>query len=70
MKPVLRTSHDPQKIPIAPDPEDFAAVDAEYGPLPHDASEKQATDRYRLAQASKLIRTNSPAIIDRQLAAD
>ena len=57
-----------RKIPIAPDPEDFAAVDAE--PLPHDASEKQATDRYRLAQASKLIRTNSPAIIDRQLAAD
>jgi hypothetical protein len=52
-----------RKIPIAPDPEDFAAVDAEYGPLPHDASEKQATDRYRLAQASKRIRTNSPAIL-------
>ena len=55
------------RIPIEPDPEDFAAVDAEYGPLPHDASDKYATDRYRLAQATKLIRLNSAGIAEQAL---
>lgn len=52
------------RIPIEPDPEDFTAVDAEYGRLPLEASEKQATERYRLAQATKLIRLNSDAIAE------
>jgi hypothetical protein len=52
------------RIPIEPDPEDFWAIDAEYGPLPLEASEKQATERYRLAQATKLIRLNSAALAE------
>jgi hypothetical protein len=48
------------------DPEDFVAVDAEYGPLAHDASGRQAADRYRLAQANKLIRLNSAAIAEQR----
>jgi hypothetical protein len=55
------------RIRIEPDPEDFAVVDAEYGPLPHDASKEQATDRYRLAQATKLIRLNSAALLKQPL---
>jgi hypothetical protein len=39
-----------------PDPEDFAAIEAEHGPLPHDATVQRAAERYRLAQARKLIR--------------
>ena len=47
-------------------PEDFIAVDAEYGPLANDASGSQAADCYRLAQANKLIRLNSAAIAEQR----
>jgi hypothetical protein len=51
-------------IPIEPDPEDFVAVDAEYGPLARDASDKQANERYRLAQVYKLVRLSNTAIAE------
>jgi hypothetical protein len=54
-------------IPIQPDPEDFVAVDAEYGPLARDASDKQATERYRLAQVNKLVRLNNAVIAEQPL---
>jgi ABC-type anion transport system duplicated permease subunit len=47
--------------PINPDPEDFAAIQREYGPLPRDATEAEVAHHYRLAQAKKLIRLYGPA---------
>jgi hypothetical protein len=55
------------RILIEPDPEDFVAVDAEYGPLAYDASNKQASERHRLSQANKLIRSNSAAVVEQLL---
>jgi len=40
---------------IKPDQQDFEAVEKEYGPLPTTASQS-ARERYRLAQAAKVIR--------------
>jgi hypothetical protein len=52
-----------ERIPIQPDPEDFAAVDdVTFGPLAYDASEKQTTERYRLTQAAKLSAAKSPLV--------
>ena len=39
-----------------PDREDYEAVEREHGRLPNNATEAQRADRYRLAQAHKLIR--------------
>jgi hypothetical protein len=41
---------------IKPDQRDFYAVEKEYGPLPPNASQAAAAERYRLAQAAKIIR--------------
>ena len=53
--------------PIRPDPEYFAAVDAEYGPLARDESDKQATERCRLSQVNKLVRLINAAIAEQPL---
>jgi hypothetical protein len=44
--------------PLDPDAQDVAQVEKIYGPLPPDASGKIRDQRYRLAQAAKLIRVN------------
>ena len=41
---------------IKPDQQDFDAVEKEYGPLPPNASQAVLAERYRLAQAAKVIR--------------
>ena len=41
---------------VKPDKQDFDAVEREYGPLPPTASEAARAERYRLAQAAKIIR--------------
>ncbi len=41
---------------IKPDQQDFDAVEKEYGPLPPTASKAVIAERYRLAQAAKVIR--------------
>jgi hypothetical protein len=41
---------------IKPDQQDFNAVEKEYGPLPPTASQAAVAERYRLAQAAKVIR--------------
>ena len=45
-----------KRQPIKPDPQDYEAVEREEGPLPANASDAEVADRYRLAQAAKLIR--------------
>ena len=40
---------------IKPDQQDFDAVENEYGPLPPNASQSALAERYRLAQAAKVI---------------
>jgi hypothetical protein len=41
---------------IKPDQQDFNAVEKEYGPLPPNPSQAALAERYRLAQAAKVIR--------------
>jgi hypothetical protein len=41
---------------IKSDQQDFDAVENEYGPLPPNASQSALAERYRLAQAAKIIR--------------
>src|SRR5262249_58126004 len=41
---------------IRPDQQDFDAVEKEYGPLPPTASQAALAERYRRAQAAKVIR--------------
>jgi hypothetical protein len=41
---------------IKPDQRDFDAVEKEYGPLPPNPSQAALAERYRLAQAAKVIR--------------
>jgi hypothetical protein len=51
------TGHTKSKIEaIKPDQQDFDAVEKEYGPLPPNASQAALDERYRLAQAAKVIR--------------
>ena len=51
------TRHTKNKIgAIKPDQQDFDEVEKEYGPLPPSASEAALAERYRLAQAAKVIR--------------
>jgi hypothetical protein len=40
---------------VKPDPEDYAQVEREYGPLPWNATTEEQGERYRLAQSAKLI---------------
>jgi hypothetical protein len=41
---------------IKPNRQDFDAVEKEYGPLPATADKAALAERYRLAQAAKVIR--------------
>jgi hypothetical protein len=41
---------------VKPDKQDFDAVEREHGPLPPAASEVARAERYRLAQAAKIVR--------------
>jgi len=50
------TRHTKSKNAIKPDEQDFDAVEKEYGPLPPTASQAALAERYRLAQAAKVIR--------------
>jgi hypothetical protein len=51
------TRHTKSKIgAIKPDQQDFDAVEKEYGPLPPTAGKAALAERYRLAQAAKVIR--------------
>jgi hypothetical protein len=45
---------------VKPDPEDYAQIAREYGPLPYHATIKEQAERYRLAQVAKLIRLYGP----------
>ena len=47
---------------IKPDQQDFNAVEKEYGPLPPNASQAALAERYRLAQAAKVIRQLEQAL--------
>ena len=42
--------------PDQPDRQDYVQVERTYGVLPANASEEEKVNRYRLAQAAKLIR--------------
>jgi hypothetical protein len=42
------------------DKRDFDAVEREHGPLPPTASEAARAERYRLAQAAKIMRQHYP----------
>ena len=46
----------PDSASIQPEPQDFEAVEREFGPFPLDASQQEAVHRYRLAQATKILR--------------
>ncbi len=46
----------PDSTPIQPEQQDFESVENEFGPLPLDATEQEAAHRYRLAQATKILR--------------
>jgi hypothetical protein len=41
---------------IKPDPEDYEAIEREYGSLPRDATHRETAERYQIAQSHKLIR--------------
>ena len=41
---------------IKPDQQDFDSVEKEYGPLPPNPNQAALAERYRLAQAAKVIR--------------
>jgi hypothetical protein len=43
-------------VAVKPDKQDFDAVESEYGPLPPSAGKSARAERYRLAQAAKVIR--------------
>ena len=49
---------------IKPDQQDFDSVEKEYGPLPPNASQAALAERYRLAQAAKVIRQLEQVAID------
>jgi hypothetical protein len=55
-----KSMQDKRRTPIEPGPEDFKAVERQYGCLPDNASIEQRARHYRLAQATKLIRLHSP----------
>ncbi len=52
---MTRRSNSITKV-IKPDQQDFDAVEKEYGPLPPTASQAAIAERYRLAQAAKVVR--------------
>jgi len=46
----------PDSASIQPELQDFETEEKEFGPLPLDASEQETAHRYRLAQATKILR--------------
>jgi hypothetical protein len=48
---------------IKPNQQDFDEVEKEYGPLPPNASQAALDERYRLAQAAKVIRQLGQVVI-------
>ena len=59
------TKHTKSKIgAVKPDQQDFDAVEKEYGPLPATASQGARAERYRLAQAAKVIRQLEQIALD------
>jgi hypothetical protein len=50
----------PKHQPIRPDPQDYEAVERQYGKLSENTSIKEQADRYRLAEVTKLIRLYGP----------
>jgi hypothetical protein len=48
---------------VKPDKRDFDAVEREHGPLPPTASEAAHAERYRLAQAAKIMRQLEEVIL-------
>jgi hypothetical protein len=51
----------PDSVSIRPE-QDFETVDSEFGPLPLDATEKEAAHRYRLAQATNMLRLGDVSV--------
>jgi hypothetical protein len=41
---------------VKPDPQDYEAIEREYGRLPSNASTAECAHRYQLAQCAKLLR--------------
>jgi hypothetical protein len=48
---------------VKPDQQDYTAIERTRGPLPKNATAQEAAERYRLAQANKLIRLYGPPLI-------
>ncbi|MEZ5787636.1 MAG: hypothetical protein R3D62_14460 [Xanthobacteraceae bacterium] len=48
---------------VRPDPTDFEFVHREYGPLPPNATTAEQADRYRLVQATALLRLSREGLI-------
>ena len=48
---------------IIPDQQDFEQIEKEYGRLPDGASDEETAERYRLAQANKIIRLFATAAL-------
>ena len=48
---------------VRPDQQDHAAVEKDRGPSPTDASTKDMAERWRLAQANKLIRLHEQGLL-------
>jgi hypothetical protein len=48
---------------IIPDQQDFEQIEKECGRLPEGASDEEAAERYRLAQANKIIRLFATAAL-------
>ena len=62
---MIRTSVSPSnhRRTGATRPQDFDEVEKEYGPLPPNASQAALDERYRLAQAAKVIRQLGQVVI-------
>jgi hypothetical protein len=54
-------TRDPHELKgqIQPDPEDYEAIEREYGSLPSTATDREAAERYQIAQSRKLSRLYS-----------
>ena len=53
----IRGPHDyDSKSRIKPDPEDYEAIECEYGKLSRHATDRERAERYQVAQSHKLTR--------------
>ena len=59
----MSVSHQEYDKKIIPDQQDFEQIEKEYGRLPDGASDEEAAERYRLAQANKIIRLFATAAL-------